>query len=257
MAYPFESIAHKEYVNTFLVNTTVSLITEDWNGQFKDGFADHFSGFVKRFFGLEKDGHDFIERKELSLKSHDDDVSYSFRPDKVYLRVGRKSYRTFVNSIIPDVLPLKVFLFGVMEKESIENVMVRKLNIFPIQADSLEEIKQNAQKIYGSIFKPAILDSLSQDNPPENTPWILDFRKGIFVDKEDEMAIRIGISQSKGSKNVFNVVLDSSTRCKIPSAIGEGSVDRILLRQNDQLFDAFHWCVSDEIIHLMEKKDPK
>lgn len=257
MAYPFESITHKEYVNTFLVNTTVSLISKEWNGHFKDDFESRYSGFVKRFFGLEKDGKEFVERNGLSLTSREDDMTYSFMPDKANLRVGRKKYHTFMYSIIPELLPLKVFLFDVLDKKSIENVMVRKLNVFPIQAGSVDEIKQNALNIYAYIFKPAILSEFSKADPPENSPWIIDFRKGLFSDKDDEMVVRMGISQSRGSKNVFNVVLDSSTRCKVPSTIEEGAVDRILLRQNDSLFDAYHWCVSDEVIQLMEKKGQK
>lgn len=255
MAYPFQTIPHKEYPNTFLENTAVTLISRKWNGEFNDNFANLYSSFVERFFGLKKDAQQFKEKQEVSMTAPEDEVTFTFRPDKANLRVGRKKYHMFVDNIIPELLPLKAFMFGVMERESIENLMVRKLNIFPIQADSVEEVKENVLDIYKFIFKPELLKEVSLVNAPQNAPWILDFRKGVFSNNDDEVTIRVGIARAQGYEKTFNVVLDSSSRCANSSEIGEGAVDRILLRLNDQLFNAYHWCVGNEIIQLMEKED--
>lgn len=255
MAYPFQTIPHKEYPNTFLENTAVTLISRKWNGEFNDNFTILYPKFVERFFGLKKDAQQFKEKQEVSMTAPEDEVTFTFRPDKANLRVGRKKYHTFVDNIIPELLPLKVFMFGVMERESIENVMVRKLNIFPIQADSVEEVKENTLEIYKYIYNPELLSALSNEEPPHDASWILDFRRGIFSNSENEVTVRIGIARAQGYEKTFNVVLDSSARCVNPSEIGEGAVDRILLRLNDQLFNAYHWCVGNEIIQLMEKEN--
>ena len=189
------------------------------------------------------------------MTAPEDEITFTFRPDKANLRVGRKKYHTFVDNIIPELLPLKDYMFGVMERESIENLMVRKLNIFPIQADSVEEVKENTLEIYKYIYNPELLSALSNEEPPHDASWILDFRRGIFSNSENEVTVRIGIARAQGYEKTFNVVLDSSARCVNPSEIGEGAVDRILLRLNDQLFNAYHWCVGNEIIQLMEKEN--
>ena len=48
--------------------------------------------------------------------------------------------------------------------------------------------------------------------------------------------------------------MDSSVVLAQHKEIGEGAIDRLLIRLNDQLFNAFHWCVADEIIKLMEQE---
>ena len=255
MAYPFQTIPHKEYPNTFLKNTAVTLISGKWNGEFNDKFANLYPSFVERFFGLKKDAQQFKEKQEMSVTAPEDEITYTFRPDKANLRVGRKKYHTFVDNIISELLPLKVFMFGVMERESIENLMVRKLNIFPIQADSVEEVKENVLDIYKYIFKPELLKEVALANAPQDASWILDFRKGMFSNSDDEVTVRIGVAKAQGFEKTFNVILDLSARCAYSSRIGEGAVDRILLRLNDQLFNAYHWCVSNEIIQLMEKEN--
>ncbi|MDE7455993.1 MAG: hypothetical protein K2M96_04715 [Prevotella sp.] len=257
MAYPFQTIPHKEYPNTFLENTAVTLISRKWNGEFNDNFTNLYPKFVERFFGLKKDAQLFKETQEVSMTAPEDEITFTFRPDKANLRVGRKKYHTFVDNIIPELLPLKDFMFGVMERESIENVMVRKLNIFPIQADSVEEVKENTLEIYKYIYNIDLLGAgaLSNEDLSHDAPWILDFRKGLFSNSENEVTIRIAIARAQGYEKTFNVVLDSSARCVNPSEIGEGAVDRILLKLNDQLFDAYHWCVGNEIIQLMEKEN--
>lgn len=257
MTYPFQPIPHKEYPNTFLENTAVSFISEKWDGKFKDSFTKLYTGFVERFFGLKKEVQQFKEKQKMSVTALENDITFTFTPDKSYLRVGRKKYHTFVSSIIPELLPLKAFVFGVMEMESIENLMIRKLNIFPIQADSIEEVQENTLDIYKFIYKPELLDVVEKIEVPQDAPWILDFRKGKFTNHEDEITIRIGIAQSKSNENTYNVILDSSARCAKPHTIEEGTIDRILLRLNDQLFDSYHWCVSSEIIQLMEKAEEK
>lgn len=255
MAYPFQNIPHKEYPNTFLENTTVTLISRKWNGEFNDNFDNLYPSFVERFFGLKKDAQQFKEKQEMSMTAPEDDITFTFRPDKANLRVGRKKYHTFVDNIIPELLPLKDFIFGVMERESIENLMVRKLNIFPIQADSDEEVKENTLEIYKYIYNPELLGAVSNVEPPHNASWILDLRKGTFSNSENEVTVRIGIAKTQGYEKTFNVVLDSSARCVNLSEIGEGAVDRVLLRLNDQLFNSYHWCVGNEIIQLMEKEN--
>lgn len=254
MAFPFDTIPHKEYPNTFLENTTVSLFSKKWDGVFKDSFEVFYPQFVDRFFGLKKTAQEFKDKPEMSVTAPENDITYTFRPDKVNLQVGRKKYHTFVDSMIPELLPLKAFMYGVMECDSIENLQVRKLNIFPIQAESIDEVKKNILNIYKYIFKSELLNTVIVDKTPQNAHWIVDFRRGKFSDNEDEVTIRLAIAQVHEIQNSFNVVLDSSARCLNPSDIGEGAVDRILLRLNDQLFNAFHWCVNKDIIQLMEKE---
>lgn len=254
MAYPFVPIEHREYPNTFLVNTAVSLIASSWNGEYNENFDKLYPEFVDRFFGVKKTADQFKQKGELSLSSPEDEVTFTFRPDKANLRVGRKKYHTFVETIMPDLVPLKVFMFDAREIENLENLQVRKLNIFPIQADSDEEIKQNANEVYRYLFKQGLMSEVSVAPIPDNSFWILDFRRATFANDEYNVTIRIGIAKSQGTENGYNVVMDSSVVCAQKKEIGEGAIDRLLIRLNDQLFNAFHWCVADEIIKLMEQE---
>lgn len=254
MSYPFVPIEHKEYPNTFLVNTAVSLIASNWNGEYNENFDKLYPEFVDRFFDMKKTVDQFKQKGEMSLSSPEDDVTFTFRPDKANLRVGRKKYHTFVETIMPELVPLKAFMFGARELETLENLQVRKLNVFPIQADSDEEIKQNANEVYRYLYKKDLMAEVSVASIPNNSPWILDFRRGVFVNDKYEVTIRIGIAKSQGDEKSYNVVMDSSVVCSQKKEIGEGAIDRLLIQLNDQLFNAFHWCVADEIIKLMEQE---
>ena len=72
MAYPFIPIEHREYPNTFLVNTAVSLIASDWNGEFNENFDKLYPEFVDRFFEIKKTVNQFKEKGEMSLSSPED-----------------------------------------------------------------------------------------------------------------------------------------------------------------------------------------
>ena len=254
MAYPFIPIEHREYPNTFLVNTAVSLIGSNWNGEYNENFDKLYPEFVDRFFGIKKTVDQFKQKGELTLSSPEDELTFTFRPDKANLRVGRKKYHTFVETIMPELVPLKAFMFGAREIDNLENLQVRKLNIFPIQADSDDEIIQNANDVYRYLYTQDLMTEVSVAAIPNNSPWILDFRRASFASDEFNVTIRIGIAKSQGAEKSYNVVMDSSVVCAQQKEIGEGAIDRLLIRMNDQLFNAFHWCVADEIIKLMKQE---
>ena len=254
MAYPFIPIEHREYPNTFLANTAVSLIGNNWNGGYNENFDKLYPEFVDRFFGVKKTVDQFRQKGELTLSSPEDELTFTFRPNKANLKVGRKKYRTFVETIMPKLFPLKAFMFGAREIDNLENLQVRKLNLFPIQADSDEEIIQNANDVYRYLYTQDLMSEVSVAAIPNNSPWILDFRKASFANDEFKVTIRIGIAKSQGTEKSYNVVMDSSVVCAQQKEIGEGAIDRILIRLNDQLFNAFHGCVADEIIKLMKQE---
>lgn len=254
MTYPFVQIEHREYPNTFLVNTAVSLIGSNWNGEYNESFDKLYPEFVDRFFGIKKTVDQFKQKGELTLSSPEDELTFTFRPDKANLRVGRKKYHTFVETIMPELVPLKAFMFGAREIDNLENLQVRKLNIFPIQADSDEEIKQNANDVYRYLFRQDLISEVTVAPIPNDSSWILDFRRASFANDEFKVTIRIGIAKSQGTEKSYNVVMDSSVVCAQQKKIGEGAIDRLLIRLNDQLFNAFHWCVADEIIKLMKQE---
>lgn len=256
MAYPFEHKEHKKYYNTFLDNTAVSLIAPTWDRHVPDEFFAKFPAFVERNYQIKASAQQFIESHELNVENEEEAVTYVFKPDKATLRVGRKTYDTFYTAVMPRLLPLKEFVFGVMGLCTIENLLVRKLNIFPISADSPEEVLQNAENIYRYMYKGGLVEIAEEQNIPQNAPWILSLRKAILSDANSEVTIRIALAKAKG-ENLYNVILDSSVRYYKLMKIEEGSIDRRLRFLNDLLFDAFHWCVSDSIVELMEKEIKK
>jgi len=253
MAYPFIHKEHKKYNNTFLDNTAVSLIASVWNKHVPDGFSEIFPAFVERNYQLKTNAQQFLETPELIVEDEENAVTYTFRPDKATLRVGRKTYDTFYTAVLSRLLPLKEFLFGVMGLEAVENLMVRKLNIFPISADSDEEVLQNVENIYRYMYREDLMGVVKEQKIPDNAPWILSLRRAVLTDEKSEITIRVAISKAK-RENQYNIILDSSVRHPLSTRIEEGAIDRQLRYLNDQLFDAFHWCVSDSIIDLMEKE---
>lgn len=255
MAYPFpHQEQHKVYPNTFLENTSVSLIACHWDGVFSSDFEKLYPKFVDSFFHLPKSVEDFKKQKEMSVSAPEDGLTYSFKPDKAYIRRDRKSYISFLSSIMTEILPLKVFLFDVMKFSSIENLQVRKLNILPIEAESDDEIRNKLMDVYRFLYSDDFLKYVQDATLPIDAPWILNFRKAVFSEGDNEVTLRIGIAKANNKEHIYNVVLDSSARCSKPSIIEEGSVDRKLLKLNDCLYDAFHWCVKEDIIQLMEEE---
>jgi len=140
-----------------------------------------------------------------------------------------------------------------MGQKVIENLLIRKLNVFPIQGDSEEDVNSKLDNIYGFMFKDELVKTAKDVEIPENAPWIMSFRKAVMDDDETEMTIRIGISKAEKDK-MYNVILDSSVKLKEKQNIVEGAIDQQLRQLNDKLFDAFHWSVNNSVLSLMQKE---
>lgn len=253
MAYPFGHIEHKVYPNTFLENTSVSIFTAPWNGQYYDGFDRRFAEAMERDFQLKIDPQQFRKSSFMNVEDEEQLVTYLFYPDKAQVRIARKKYVSFDKTVIPLLSPMKSFVFGVMGQKVIENLLIRKLNVFPIQGDSEEDVNSKLDNIYGFMFKDELVKTAKDVEIPENAPWIMSFRKAVMDDDETEMTIRIGISKAEKDK-MYNVILDSSVKLKEKQNIVEGAIDQQLRQLNDELFDAFHWSVNNSVLSLMQKE---
>lgn len=260
MEYLFPHIEHKVYRNTFIQSTSVSLIGSNIGNELPTNFDKRCIEFAERFFQIKPDIENFLNTNVMIFSNDEEEVEFSFGPDKARLTIGRKNYVSFLNNIMPELLQLKEFMFGVMQNSSLENLCIRKLNLFPITAENDESVSENVDEIFKYFFNSELIDNVEDSigSVPKNASWMLCFKKAMFAAETDpyEMSIRIGISKTNKEKR-YNVILDSLARCKNTGEIKEGSVDRILLALNDRLFDAYHWCVNEGIISLMEKEDAK
>ena len=251
MEYPFEHKGHKVYPNTFLENTSVSMFAPDGKCSYDETFDQRFATAIERDFQIQPDSQKFKESGILCVEDDEHIVSYLFYPNQARLRVGRKKYISFNESVVPMLVPMKNFIFNVMEYKAVEKMLVRKLNVFPIKGDSDDEIIENLETAYNFMFKDDLIKQAKDVAIPETAPWILSLRRAKLGDDESEMTVRIAVSKAKTEK-MYNVILDTSVKQRDAGEIEEGAVDRKLRDLNDKLYDAFLWSVNDDIVALME-----
>ncbi len=254
MKYPFEHKGHKVYPNTFLENTSVSMFAPEGKSGYDEAFDQRFTTAMERDFQIRLDAQKFRESGILSVEDDEHLVTYLFYPAKAQLRVGRKKYVSFNESVVPMLVPIKNFIFNVMEYKAVEKMLIRKLNVFPIKGDSDSEIIENLESAYSFMFKDDLIKRVKAVEIPETAPWMLSFRRAELCDDETEMMIRIAVSKAKTEK-IYNVTLDTSVKQREAGQIEEGAVDRKLRDLNDKLYDAFLWSVNEEIVALMEGEE--
>lgn len=242
---------HIVYPTTFLQNAVVGM---SYNDVSQSSIPNEilFNGmkrFFKDNFGLEFN-IDSVERL-FNLSSNDIDMSYTFTPNSSLVRVGRKDYTSFDASMMPNFYRLKNYVYKVLNNQSITQLWVRKVNMFPVTVVSPAD-----DELYQSLKKFMLSEEMTSQTMVVDSDIIIsgaksDIEKCELVDGNERFVVRTGMTKKEGETNVYNLALDITCHSKDEEFIKEDGVEERLLELNQRLFDLFQWSVSGEVKDVM------
>lgn len=246
MVYPFEikKNEHRVYSKTFLQNTVVELtfptLFEEKDKSFP--FPSLYT-YIDKFFHLQLNAEPDMD-KGFSLDNKANDVTISFKKDAVGIRVGRKNYQSFVSSVMPYVYLLKSYVKETMGIDGVESIVVRKINLWPFPSDVIEEQNVAEEAMFSAVFSDEFLKASENVASDNLLPLTVSYEE-----KEISLFLSRSINEDDNHKVV---ILDSKVESQQTTSTSINEIETKLEELNDILFASFHWCVSDEILKIME-----
>lgn len=250
-----EHIPYKIYPNTFLQNVVVVMGFENavTGGQDQDIPADRLRTFLLDNFGfILPEGE---TRNFASLSNDDIGLNFQFYSNKTSLRVNCKNYQSFEATVMPLIYKLRAYVREVLERDSVDYVKIRKVNMFPFQLPT-----QYDDDIYGQIMHHLLNNELI-DSPNDGTEQIENGKTLLarhLIEADDySFTVKTGVVKANDREDVCAVILDTSSKAKNRERIALTEIETNIRQQNQRMFDLFHWAVSDEVVEVMEIEQNK
>lgn len=245
MAYPFQPVEHQLYRNTFLRDVRVAV--EFNNVEAKNVDVAKLQAFFNQFQGASIKAEDFLSKKRISVFSNDYNVDLSFGLDYAEVKLSIPVYTTF-DAAMPFWGKLTEYLEALSVK-TVSKLMVRKYSALYFKSDKAD---YDVRDVMNEVFCKELMELI-----PKKTG----------IDKTLSSLEKTWMKKDEGSGTVFNAVFGmkksdsvgkSDHLTLVTSIETEGNpfgTEEIINRAksyNKTLFDAFHWCVKEEIIKEMK-----
>ena len=251
MDYPFKKIEHCIYRNTFLQETIIEFEFEDISKNNNSNLvSEHFNSFVKSSFGIElSDSNLDLSNRHIVISSQDTATKYVFENNKIQLRIGSKVYKSFNDSVIPNIKKIEDFFDKVLPNKQIYHSSLRKINLLPIQ--NIPE-GTSLKIILDKIFSKELLVEENQNLQNDDINTLVKWEKEKnFRWKDYDIIIRYGFKNQQIDDKDCILLLDIEVRNSTASNIN----DVPLKEYNDIIFDAYHWAINASVLQLMNKKE--
>jgi hypothetical protein len=245
MDYPFTPIEHRLYNKTFLKD--VRVVVEFPKAELSQVKKEKLQVFFAQFSGADVDIDMFLEKQRINIFSEDHNIEFKFTSENAEAKICTPVYSSFETAKeYWNFLPLYLELINVSE---VSRLIVRKYSALYFKSSTadynvrkfMDEVfcKDLMQLIPTSINSYKALNSIektwSKDDEETGTAFtaVFGIKKSDAIDKDDKLTLVISLESKNG---MFD-------RSEIMDRIKE---------YNKILFDAFHWCVNDEIIEKMK-----
>lgn len=237
--YPFEiTDSHKTYKVTFLQSVILKIDYDSSNESF-----DLFARFFDDAFQLQLIEQQFNVKNTDAIRLRSDNHAYrvKFSRNTIELIINGDSYVNYKTSLLPFVNKVSGYLEKI--KGNILNVSIEKIDIWPLAKGEIESPEDFINTVISCDLR----------NAPDLVPGDNAFVE--YTDKEsgDSLLIRFGFIPFIKEQNdqPARIVLD--TLCNHDNGSVEPSLlPEITKRLNDVLYDAYHWCVSKDVIEIMD-----
>lgn len=246
--FPFTKTKYRQYKHTFLQNVMVSF---NFDSTVEVSVADDsFADYSKAFFGLEKSG---TLSKAISISRKDNAQSFLFAHNHAEIFMNGQKYEGFSDTAIPMIFKMRKFFNDVVRVEKINSVSIRKINVWNIKKNGKDDI--NPQEVMKLILSQNLLSELSNENLNDEERAIPNFLKSEWKEDQRLVTIRTALIPPASTKDEFYHLLLDTQAFEIPT---DGyTVDEVsgkLLDLNSIMFYAYHWCVSEEVLTVMNKE---
>ena len=250
MAYIFDSWPHKVYDKTFLKDVRLSIFFPKIERIV--GKEDALKGFFKEFFKIDMQMEKFLS--VLHVKSEDEDICLDFKMDSVEIVMRRPAYKSFLlTEAMMKAANTYMRTLGVERISSVEFVKYNELEY------KLPNDKMGIMEVMKGVFKDNLIEPVYADGINDLDTYMKSltrWEKVITKDDDESGSIfNIEYGFSRKNSNSLNGILALKTRIETNGdGIDFAGLDAKIALFNRILDDAFHWCVRQEVIAMMEAK---
>lgn len=248
MSFTFEQVKeHRVFTNTFLRRV---IVYASFDKKGVDFFNENFNLSLKKYllsmYNVEDIGE--FPHKAIKLKNDEDNLEVMLSNGAFLLAFEQKGYKSFIDSVVPHLIRLKLFAEQLMGAGSYDELRIRKVNIWRFG------YKEKADISYDMAAKAVFSKELLQ---ADNIAPLTDDERTLpihskLVWTEDSQTLKLLTGFAKLSDNAYNLVLDTEV---IQSAkVKNGELTDTLLKMNGTMFDAYQWSINDKIRSLMDDK---
>lgn len=248
MSFPFNrKIEHREYPNTFLRRVIVYASFETRRAEFFD--EDVLNNF--RTFLLSMYNHDGIgdfPRRLLEISSEDGNTDITFYNGGFLLSFNQKGYKNFIDTVVPHLTRLRVFVEKVMKSSICDEMRVRKVNIW--QFGPKNGINFDYTLTSRAVFSNDLINNPDKVSLSEKEKALPLESKITWKDGCETINLLTGFVKLESGAS--NLLLD--TEFVESSNISVSDMTDTMLRMNGTLFDVYQWSINDQVRNLMDKK---
>ena len=244
---PFGIAVYKQYKTTFLASVIVGL--EYPKVQDTESHRDQWGIYTRTMFNIPQ--LDGIFQKQLMINSNDGRLSYVFNDSRTMVRIAGNGYQNFADTVIPQSYKLRQFVSDVVGSDKATSLVIRKVDVFQIEAD-IDKIG-GEEGVRRHFFSPAFISlerpKAELDEEEKKMQGMIKYQ---WIEEDNTLTVRSVFLGVNNSKNKYRLILDIE-EIYSPSQVFElNQMESKLKEMNSDLYNAFMWCVSDNVKKIME-----
>lgn len=249
---PFPSVPLQYYENTFLQRVVVEF---GFNALFKEkapaNFEKDFSRFVNTHFGVDCNANmiSTFWQDGIQLTRNDKSIIWLLKPDSITVLIGTIDYKSFVDSVLPIVYKMRRFVGSILEINNVTRLQIRKINAWQFYNNNSNTLQ--ISKVQQAILSKNLLNEKSNSEILESEKQIPNLHKISYVDDNDTLNIRYFCRTPQNNDNGV-MILYLDTEFIENTSVEVKDIEENLVLMNKVLYNAFHWCVTNEVIDIMK-----
>lgn len=244
---PFGKAAYRQFETTFLASVIVGVSFPPV--QDAASRKERWEKFAWALFSVKP--MEGIFEKPIVINRSDKKLGFVFEKNRAQAHISGDGYQNFADSVIPHAFKLKEFLTEVAGVESPTRLGIRKINVFQIETNKTKPIDEDA--IRKHFFSPAyceLKDKMAEfDEEEKRFPGM---KKHQWTEGSNQLTVRSAFVKVLNTENRYRLVLDIDEQYTSAKGINLDKLDETLKEMNMDLFNAFMWCVSDNVIGIMK-----
>lgn len=247
MGYLFPNIKIRVYPKTFLKDVHICILFSEvpLSGELQSRASD----FFEKKFSLANVKMEEMP-KAVSVFSHDNNIKFAFGLSRVDFSIKREAYRSFVE--IEPYLHIVYSFLSAMNRDAVTKIIFSKYNELGYEAKENTAVAE----VMEGVFSGDLLESMTKRDR-EAQKHLSRWEKIIRVDGDDAtnstFTIEYGFSKKPESAVESSLTLKTLIESQIVQ-IPFADIPAVLVEYNQILDNAFHWCVSDQVLNAMKKK---
>ncbi|MBQ9356020.1 MAG: hypothetical protein IJT98_01840 [Prevotella sp.] len=251
MAYPFPVKEHRIYKNTTLNSVLVSFDYRHREKSFFDKeFYSRLDAYTSRNFSLTVEHS--LSDKAFQIRNDKNGAVLLFFNGALLLAIDKDKYVSFNESAVSQIHKMKEFVSDVLCDKRVKRANIRKLNIWQVQ-DVEKDADKVRDNIVSHVFSDELLSSYAEQPVGADEKGV--FKKYVWSEEDlsEKVTLRLAFVKVNGADNAYNLVMDTDLEIMPPGGLPLVGLTELLKERNHVLFNAYHWCVRNEVIKQMEE----